>query len=56
MMLESGEPEERMAMEAKEDNRRFKSSGRNLRQASLLLLWERNFLGKRKYDLLLDRE
>ena len=42
--------------EAREEKNRFKPTGRSLKQATLLLVWERKFLEKRKYDLLLDRD
>ena len=52
----SGESEEKGGKEAREENNRFKPAGRSLEQATLLQIWERKFLGKRKYDLSLDRE
>ena len=41
--------------EAREEKIRFKPTGRTIKQATLPLLWERIFAGKRMYDLLLDR-
>jgi len=37
-------------------NNRFKPTGRSSKEATLLFVWERKCLGRRKYDLLFDRE
>ena len=43
-----GKPEEKGGKEARGDNSRFKPIGRNLKQGTLLLFWERKFLREEK--------
>ena len=56
MMLKVWRARAEGGKEAREKNYSFKPTGRNLKQATLLLVWKKEILGKKKYDLILDRD